>query len=323
MSDWAKTRAEAEAQPFTLPARYDEWGRFASLIDGYAIAEEMKLVAAIGLPQETGIGALTTWARPQVQAFEQTGAWQVETVLELRLLLFFKARQAHFYGEPEHETFKAVHSLLKTISQRTGLPYDDPQAEARFAAEEACWKARSAEEPPSAVDTNRPVSQPPRTFGLLASLSAAGVIVLNMLLGSGNNSILRASGVVILLLSVVFMFPSFVLFKKYGQVSEGDNYMHTTTVVDQGLYAVVRHPQYLGYMLLSGGFALVTQHWLTVLLGIVALAGFYLQAIAEERHCVANLGSPYEHYMRRVPRFNVLLGIARILSGKNPVNLGQ
>ena len=113
------------------------------------------------------------------------------------------------------------------------------------------------------------------------------------------------------------MFPSFVLLKKYGQVSEGDTYMHTTTVVDQGLYAVVRHPQYLGYILLSGGFALVTQHWLTALLGIAALAGFYVQAMAEERYCIARLGLSYEHYMRRVPRFNAILGIARTLSGKH------
>lgn len=314
MSDWAKTRAGADAQTLTLPARYDEWGRFASLLDGYAIAEEMRLVESMGLPQETGIGALTPWAWAQIRAFERTGAWPVDTVLELRLLLFFKARQAHFYGEPEHKTFKVVHSLLKAISKRTGLAYDDPQAEARFAEEEARWHARYADQPPTQTGAHRPASPPPRAFGLLASFSAVGVIVTNMLLGSGSSSILRAAGVILLLLSVVFMFPSFVLFKKYGRVSEGGTYMHTTAVVDQGLYAVVRHPQYLGYMLLSGGFALVTQHWLPVVCGIAAIAGFYLQARAEERYCAAQLGSPYDDYMRRVPRFNVLVGIIRVLS---------
>jgi protein-S-isoprenylcysteine O-methyltransferase Ste14 len=318
MTDWAKTRAEADAQQFTLPARYEDWGRFASLIDGYAIAEEMRLVEKMGMPQETGIGALTTWAWPQIRAFEQTGEWPVETVLELRLLLFFKGRQGHFCGEAEHETFKVVHSLLKAIAQRTGLPYDDPQAEVRFAEEEARWKARYSDAPRTETETDGPSSQPPpKVFGLLASLCTVGVIVINMLLGSGNNSILRTSGVIVLLLSVVFMFPSFVLLKKYGHVSEGGSYMHTTTVVDQGLYAVVRHPQYLGYMLLSSGFVLVTQYWLSVLFGIMVLAGFYLQAAAEEQYCAAHMGAPYEHYRQRVPRFNVVRGIARTLSGKS------
>jgi protein-S-isoprenylcysteine O-methyltransferase Ste14 len=305
VSDWAKTRAEAEAQQFSLPARYEDWGRFASLIDGYAIAEEM------------GLGKLTDWVRPQMRAFEQTGAWSVETVMELRLLVFFKGRQGHFYGEAEHETFKVVHSLLKAIAQRTGLPYDDPQAEARFAEEETRWQARYPDELQTETETDGSISQqPPKVFGLLASLCTVGVIVINMLLGSGSNSTLRISGVIVLLLSVVFMFPSFVLLKKYGHVSEGDSYMHTTTVVDQGLYAVVRHPQYLGYMLLSGGFVLVTQHWLSALLGIVAIASFYLQAAAEEQYCATRIGAPYEHYMQRVPRFNAILGIVRTLQKK-------
>ncbi len=307
MSDWAKTRAEAEAQDFTLPARYDDWGRFASLIDGYAIAEEM------------GLGKLTDWVRPQIRVFEQTGEWPVETVMELRLLLFFKGRQGHFYGEPEHETFKVVHSLLKAISQRTGLPYDDPQAEARFAGEEARWLDQYSGGPHDETGTDTPINEkPPRGFALLASLCAAGVIVINLLLASGDNSALRAAGVIVLFLSIVFMFPPLRLLKQHGHVVEGGNYMRTTTVVDQGLYAVVRHPQYLGYMLLTGGFVLVTQYWLSVLLGLIAITCFYLQAVAEERYCIAHIGAAYEHYQRRVPRFNVILGIIRYLAGNNP-----
>jgi hypothetical protein len=158
VSDFAKTRAEAEAQQFALPARYEDWGRFASLIDGYAIAEEMRLVEKMGLPQETGLGALTTWAKPQIETFKETSEWPVETVMELRLLVFFKGRQGHFYGEAEHETFKVVHSLLKAIAQRTDLPYGDPQAEARFAEEEARWNAGYSDETGTGGQISR---QPP------------------------------------------------------------------------------------------------------------------------------------------------------------------
>ncbi|MBN2303906.1 MAG: hypothetical protein JXQ72_05490 [Anaerolineae bacterium] len=156
MDKTAHTRQEAEAQTLILPARYEDWGRFAARLDGYAIAEEMRLVEAMGLPQETGIGALSTWAWSQIRAFGETGQWPVETVLELRLLLFFKARQLHFCGEAEHDTFKVVHSLLKAISQRTGLPYADPQAEVRFAEEETLYaeKLRTSAEMP--ISRNRP-----------------------------------------------------------------------------------------------------------------------------------------------------------------------
>jgi protein-S-isoprenylcysteine O-methyltransferase Ste14 len=55
------------------------------------------------------------------------------------------------------------------------------------------------------------------------------------------------------------------------------------------------------------------QHWSAVLLALVGVASFYVQAIHEERICLAQFGESYGQYMRRVPRFNVLLGIVRLL----------
>jgi protein-S-isoprenylcysteine O-methyltransferase Ste14 len=143
------------------------------------------------------------------------------------------------------------------------------------------------------------------------------VMLLLMLAGQflprGANAYLRAAGLLALALAMVFVFPPFYLLWKHGRREDSENYMETGAVVDRGPYAIVRHPQYLGYMLLSSGFALLSQHRLVSGLSIMALSSLYLQALAEEEYCLAQLGEPYEHYLHRVPRFNMVRGIMRVL----------
>jgi protein-S-isoprenylcysteine O-methyltransferase Ste14 len=78
---------------------------------------------------------------------------------------------------------------------------------------------------------------------------------------------------------------------------------------------VARHPQYLGYTLLSWGFALLSGHWVAYVLGVASTMLFYLQALQEEGFCLAQFGQTYERYRQRVPRYNILWGIARLLRG--------
>ena len=89
--------------------------------------------------------------------------------------------------------------------------------------------------------------------------------------------------------------------------------MDTTRVVDSGLYSIVRHPQYLGYILFMATFSLLAQRMLVTCLAILAVALMYLSAAAEEGECSERLGEPYREYLRRVPRFNILAGVFRRL----------
>jgi protein-S-isoprenylcysteine O-methyltransferase Ste14 len=89
--------------------------------------------------------------------------------------------------------------------------------------------------------------------------------------------------------------------------------MQAEEVVQQGLYALIRHPQYFGYMLLTCGFALLSQHWVAVLFAILSVVFFYVQAAQEERHCLARYGEPYNRYLQSVPRFNLIQGVWRVL----------
>ena len=121
----------------------------------------------------------------------------------------------------------------------------------------------------------------------------------------------------VLLLAGVFIFLPFFSLKKHGRIEDGENYIQTRAAVDQGLYAITRHPQYLGYLFLVCGFALLAQHWVAVLLAVVGATFFYLQAVREERYCLAQLGEPYEQYLGRVPRFNFILGIVHLMQRSN------
>ena len=161
-------------------------------------------------------------------------------------------------------------------------------------------------------DDYRP--EPPKLFAWLASVVTISLIVASQFLPRGGNSYLRGVGVFILLLAGVFIFWPFYLLAKHGEQA-GSSYMQANGIVARGLYAVVRHPQYLGYILLGYGFALLSQHWVAVLLTALGSTLFHLQAVREERFCLAQFGGLYEQYLWRVPRFNIILGGIRLLRG--------
>jgi protein-S-isoprenylcysteine O-methyltransferase Ste14 len=142
------------------------------------------------------------------------------------------------------------------------------------------------------------------------------VIPVNLFLARGDSRPLRRAGVLVLVLASVFIFAPAVFLWRHGRTEDSKSYMHTNAVADSGPYALVRHPQYLGYMLLAAGFSLLSQHWLAYLLAAVGVACFYTHAIQEEAYCLKQLGEPYQQYLRRVPRFNVVKGIVRVLRGK-------
>jgi protein-S-isoprenylcysteine O-methyltransferase Ste14 len=154
---------------------------------------------------------------------------------------------------------------------------------------------------------------PPSLFAWIGTLVTVLLLVTGLFLERGENPILRVAGVALLALAAVFIFAPFFLLSKYGAGKKGKSYMQTGTVVERGLYRIVRHPQYLGYMLLACGFALLWQRWPAALLALVSVASFYVQANLEERACLARFGEPYGQYMWRIPRFNVVLGIVRLL----------
>jgi protein-S-isoprenylcysteine O-methyltransferase Ste14 len=114
-------------------------------------------------------------------------------------------------------------------------------------------------------------------------------------------------------LSCVFGFLPIVTLRQKGGVPQGKNYIHTTRLVDSGLYAIVRHPQYVGGMLFNVALMFLAQRWLIIGMGIVSASLIYLDIQQADRDGLEKFGDAYRSYMQRVPRANFVLGLFRLI----------
>ncbi|MFC1661428.1 methyltransferase family protein [Gemmatimonadota bacterium] len=154
-------------------------------------------------------------------------------------------------------------------------------------------------------------------YEIPAALCMVALIGITVFLGEGAVRGLRLLGALVGVLSLPLMFLPIVTLKRHGDVKVGESYMATRRVVDRGLLGVVRHPQYLGYMMLGVSFALLSQRWYSAALALVGGFFFCLHAVKEEGMLAERLSPDYEHYRSRVPRFNIFLGLWRALRGTN------
>lgn len=69
--------------------------------------------------------------------------------------------------------------------------------------------------------------------------------------------------------------PMWILRKK-GMVEPGKPYTETTRLVDSGLYAIIRHPQYTAGIFFSLALCLLAQHWWIVIIGVICMAFIYI-----------------------------------------------
>jgi len=70
-----------------------------------------------------------------------------------------------------------------------------------------------------------------------------------------------------------------------------------------GIYAKVRHPQYVGFILVMLGFLLQWPTLLTLAMFPVLVVMYFRLAWTEEKTALAEFGESYRDYMRRVPAF--------------------
>ena len=110
---------------------------------------------------------------------------------------------------------------------------------------------------------------------------------------------------------IVFGWLPVIQFRKKGSVKKGRSYIHTTKLVDTGIYSVVRHPQFVTFMLWAIAGMLLFQHWVIILLGIPIFPLTYIDLIRADRDAIEKFGDDYKAYMKKVPRANFLLGIIR------------
>jgi protein-S-isoprenylcysteine O-methyltransferase Ste14 len=121
-------------------------------------------------------------------------------------------------------------------------------------------------------------------------------------------------GLLIGTLGVSFVLASIAVLQYYGRAPEDKWSIHTTCLVDVHVYALVRHPQYLGIILSVFVTTLLWYpHWLFGLLGMVGTIIIYTYARDEEHNLIQQFGEDYIRYMHRVPRMNLLVGLVRLI----------
>jgi len=129
--------------------------------------------------------------------------------------------------------------------------------------------------------------------------------------------ILLYVGWAVSVVGLLFFFSPAIYFPKKGRQQEGKNLMDTTVVVDSGTYGIVRHPQILGCILLMSASILISQHWLSTVVGIPIIVWSYLDVPKEEKGLIVKFGDDYKRYMEKVPRMNPLVGVIRLLRRRN------
>jgi protein-S-isoprenylcysteine O-methyltransferase Ste14 len=111
--------------------------------------------------------------------------------------------------------------------------------------------------------------------------------------------------------AMVLLFLPMVTLRRRGQVPKGKSYVETRVLVDSGVYALVRHPQYLGWMLMYAAMLLFKPNWILAILGILGMTCVHLFTAQEDGSLMEKFGEPYKRYMEAVPQFNILAGLVR------------
>jgi protein-S-isoprenylcysteine O-methyltransferase Ste14 len=107
-------------------------------------------------------------------------------------------------------------------------------------------------------------------------------------------------------LSFVFIIGGFMLISAAWKVLYDAQRRHA--LATSGIYSYVRHPQYVGFILVMFGFLLQWPTLLTLAMFPVLVYMYIHLSRVEERDAIAEFGAGYERYMHDVPGFIPRLG---------------
>lgn len=129
----------------------------------------------------------------------------------------------------------------------------------------------------------------------------------------GGIRLLALLGMALYAFGLVLLAVPIVILRRRGGVARGAAFVETSRLVTSGLYGVVRHPQYLGWLAMTAAAPLCTQRPVAAALAVASACttayGFRLIDAWE----IKVFGEEYVDYMQRVPGFNLPLGLWRAL----------
>ncbi len=150
------------------------------------------------------------------------------------------------------------------------------------------------------------------TFTVFFLLMAAGMVLLFqardvLVVGDlGMQPVLVAVGLVFYTASVVMekrLRKHLTLRTLVGIPEMNEKEPGGGTLLDQGMYGMMRHPRYVSVLSGCLGWSLMSNYVAAYVVTALMVPGLVGVAVLEERELVARFGSAYEEYRQRVPRF--------------------
>jgi protein-S-isoprenylcysteine O-methyltransferase Ste14 len=160
----------------------------------------------------------------------------------------------------------------------------------------------------------------PFLLSSVAGVLTVAQIALAFFLRRSSSEAVEWIGWICLWTSAIFGVLPIITFRRKGGVAKGESYMKTTTLVDTGIYAIVRHPQGgTAWLLINLGVMLIAQHWTSMVLGLVSMGLAYADTFKADQGCIEKFGDAYESYVERTPRVNFVAGIIRLTQRRQKV----
>jgi protein-S-isoprenylcysteine O-methyltransferase Ste14 len=79
-------------------------------------------------------------------------------------------------------------------------------------------------------------------------------------------------------------------------------------LIETGLYKIIRHPGYLGQLIIFLGISTCLSNWISILLMIIpVLLGYLNRIIVEEKFMIEQMGQKYIDYQKRTKRLIPLI----------------
>jgi len=86
----------------------------------------------------------------------------------------------------------------------------------------------------------------------------------------------------------------------------------TSNLVYSGVYGIVRHPMYLGGMVMFFSHIFLGQNWMVAISTILGIVCCYLIIRSADQRNIEKFGDAYKRYMQKVPGINFLAGVIRL-----------
>ncbi len=113
-------------------------------------------------------------------------------------------------------------------------------------------------------------------------------------------------GLTLIVIGLVIRVHSITTLKQFFTYSVARVENHK--IIDTGLYKFIRHPGYLGQLIIFMGISTAISNWLSILIMMISIiCGYFYRIKVEERFMIEQLGDDYLNYQKRTKRIIPLL----------------